>query len=437
MKNTFQILFFIIRLKTRPIKTILNFFNSLVFLGKILMLIALILNLFVFSEVLGEAEYEDIKNIYIILLISFSVLGIIKDFVPNYIPQANYLPSSLPIGFLRRTLINMTLEFYSFFYLYFILFFGAFIVLFHLYIIAYLTITFLLIMYLIKYFIKNILESNFKDYFSLISLASFLLGSFVNYRYQNDIELTIIIGLTILTFSYFVSPFFMSKINFGTNASLTKFFGWNIILNNPTSRITIFMYMICKIAFLIFVIFTKSKFKETSFILCMFSLTISPIMLFTYFFNNIFGFLKEYWINIFLINGKQVRLIQFYLKLIIPFLLFDGIIFYIEKTTHKLPSYFSIELYLTQTITFVIIGLLGVFIKPLKVNKNTLFTNYSTAITINIFMGIILYSGVFLYANNYYLYYLFCMALINIWVLFKFNKIIRDYQYYFYHVIFK
>ena len=179
MKNTFQILFFIIRLKTRPIKTILNFVDSLVFLGKILMLIALILNLFIFSEVLGEAEYEDIKKIYIILLISFSVLGIIKDFVPNYIPQANYLPSSLPIGFLRRTLINMTLEFYSFFYLYFILFFGAFIVLFHLYIIAYLTITFLLMMYVIKYFIKNILESNFKDYFSLDNIMYD--SSFVKY----------------------------------------------------------------------------------------------------------------------------------------------------------------------------------------------------------------------------------------------------------------
>lgn len=358
--------------------------HSLRTIGISLFLIVSILYGYVFSVIynfieipkktLTQFEFEN----YIIIV--FVLITFVRGFFPVYAPIKDVITNNYPIRPIKKFLINITNEFIYPFYFGVILFWMTFSVMtsFEGFNLTIVTLSWVIISHLIKRLLQLIIEFQLKEkkiYF-LYSMVfvSLILHIIVGYEIPPYFRplISLFTGIVILSFNYKLGK----NIKSLSTINLTQF-KWiegkcyvKILLRNKPLRtmliVAVFMKILIIIYWNVFNISDNTNIYITEIYL---SLILSPILLFTYIFNNIFGFSPALWLSLYK-NGARIKsyVIEMFNILLIP-LFIDAMlstVFYL--LTDNLNSSYLL-FYICCSIILFALSVFCSFIFPKKIEN--------------------------------------------------------------------
>jgi hypothetical protein len=176
------------------------------------------------------------------------------------------------------------------------------------------------------------------------------------------------------------------KITAKTNSKKTQgFYFIKLLLNNKLLRSMSLLSIVYKLFFLFMIwnMFQKNggSFSKNE---IFFYIFFSPIVLFSYFFNNFFGFSRTFWLSMnkvgatLLTYSKEMFKVLF-LPLIIDVVLTIFVLFAVDKL-----NYTYISLYISSVIALFAIGVINSFYLPKQV-KSVFTMSGNTSIVGNVF----------------------------------------------------
>jgi len=358
-----------------------NYFdNNWKYLKILLLIIGLIVMGFYLylSDFLLEAEYNSqIENTNILFLLNvipiifissanmFPTLKLKPNIFPNYYPLKNSLKITLNICYAFLNSFNV---------LFFMFFFILFIINDHYHFLN-LIISYEILFYsfLANYSLRNLLENNFSGtkignmiYVILFYILLIIICLSMYLSLLSNIILLLIfvlLNILILFFNYKKEQNTLSKKNkkYYSYKTFNNFY-YTIILNHKPIRSSLLTGYIYKIIVLS-LITLMLKLKNIMFLPPIFYwLFLSPIILYSYFLNNFFGFKRELFLVVELSIKKRIVLIKMFLGFLLICTLIDAIVFLIfiivnnQLTTNNILFYFIC--FIPLSISGIIVSLL-------------------------------------------------------------------------------
>lgn len=336
---------------------------------------------FLFRTLNLNVELQCFGIFNFILIISFLSL-----FFPNYYPKKNLFPSIYPINFFKLYIISLAYDFLSFF--------NAFLALFVITLslvqstFYYLPIVYFILITIGFYFkriIHSFIESNVNGIHKLIALTIYLLLLFFA-SYSIYFEKHIYIVLSSILFCSFIFDFYLELSIYNNHSSLKnnkvflkkKYSFISYLFNQHSFKINLIVVLIYKLVILFADYFIVLKKGEHLFNLkIVFWFFLSPLIIFTFLFNNLWGFARNIWLVTFLASNYRKQIFD-YLHTISFFLFFDILISCIFVYLTKEDYFKFIPFYFFSSIVLILNGILFSYFNPIFLtNKFSFRTNSS------------------------------------------------------------
>lgn len=250
--------------------------------------------------------------------------------------------------------------------------------------------------------------------YKMICIAIFILFSYCIISFDSLSQplhwsFCFLIVVQLLLFFHFYNPtFYFSKHRKKDDSKnpiiKNVFFYVLLLLRTSLSNITLLVAFGLKISLLAIIILFSIESHSNSTAKLISFMCISSIFPFTYIFNNLWGFLKSLTINYLIAGSKVHTYLSLYLKLLFPILVLD---FCITSSflliTNTLSSYL-IYFYFLFLVYAIFWGIVGSFIKPVKVPKTFSLKSIrsNTSQIINFFTGIGIFFFYYCYSKNLY-----------------------------------
>lgn len=329
----------------------------------------------------------DIKLVKNYILFAYGIMMVLFEFFPAYKNRSRVIPKIYAVSATKRWLVNIIYDFIKPTNLAFV---GSLIlidVVSKVYTSLDLlkSLLFFFNTYLFLYLFKTFIEENHRlksikwlwlafivafvlvliKFDSLWVLAFFALG-FLFQAFCSILLEKNIVGTSANRFSY----------NFITNSAVPAIY-WAFI-KNPKSRSGYFTQLTLKTAFTIFTT-TNPMFKGIFFGEFVWLLYISPLVIFNYMANNVWGFFPTIWLNTAV--NKSTSTFEKYLQILaIPILIDCILTLIILLFFHKLDLNL-ILFYFSTTILLLTNGLLFTYYKPLVIDSGVSFTEMKSKVS--------------------------------------------------------
>lgn len=388
--------------KSHPAKTIGTIFFLLIasFYG------------YLFAYLFNSREYQKVlpqSELIRYLISMLTVITFLRGFIPSYVPIKNIIPKNYPVSKAKRFLYNLINELIYPFYFGMILF----VLTFSINIgsegikFSFIALSWIVISHLLKRLIQFSIEFNFekKDILLTVFILSVLIVSYFILFDKIEIYTNYAVTLSALVALLAVNFLFQNKYKESkqlvNKVSKKEYFNMYIIkllFNNNSLRTMIFVSVIMKSFFAFGNMGSMMNRNEISmFWEAFLNFILSPLILFTYVFNNSFGFAKTTWLTINKVGADLSSYFIFLLKMVAIPLMIDagvGIIFYVYL---NIFNYTNIMIYINSAIVLFFIGLINSFYFPIKVQGLFSF-RANVSIMANV-VSMISVAGIILLAN--------------------------------------
>ena len=407
-----------------------GFFTELRNPWKIVLHLVLLLTVYaygrLFANIINRVGHGDIdtfsteKMIHVvwILIAGFTMVRMI---LPTYTPIRQIFPNYLPVSKFQRYLLSVVSEMTSGYFIYVALFvsFGCWYLDYSKYWFLYSSLTVLISSILFKRIIQYFIDFKLKV-FSLVVLGitmlfisllvftvNFLLPSF-GYLYG-------LVPIVLFLIGYILDCLKMEnkKIEFQPITGNANVY-LKLLINNRQARLLLLIGILFK-SLLLFADYGMFKSKGNHLFdgLIVYWLFASPLLLFTYVFNNTWGFWTSVWMNVELRSGKAKHLINFTLRLLLIPLILDAMIT-LPILLFTWEDHQFILLFYTVSIVFLVSSsFLWSIIFPITVNSYFQMRGSSSFVSSLIVMVSVI--SLSLIKINYWFY-----SLIPLFLLFSF-----------------
>jgi hypothetical protein len=278
----------------------------------------------------GIVLWQQISNTAYLFLI---ILVFVSDFFPKYYSSKEFVSIIYPLNSCKRTLIGLIDDFISRFYFVILLFLSVFSL-------------FVEIQYFKKVnFFFCILFGIFSSHIVSKILRCYIERNFICKKIKFIVLLCIVFSLFIyflfLNFFYnsAILNFLFASSQFGLLVLINRFsidstplllrsqlpIAFQLLTRNKQYRISITIMIITKITAFLFFLWLKVKSQDIAFMIPMILFT-SPILVFTYLFNNFFGYFTNFLVIFKISHFGTFPLIGFFCLILFPIVLIDFII---------------------------------------------------------------------------------------------------------------
>lgn len=402
--------------KTHPIKTIsvVLLFCVSVFYGYTF---AYLYNSPNFQEKL--LSHNEFKH-YIIL--SLAIITLLRGFFPSYIPLKNIIACNYPLSKMEKFSYNIINEFIYPFYFGIILFVTTFSVLVNSGDFKFLIIAFfwIIISHFLKRLVQFLIEAKlqginiylvFPPILALIAFYHFFFNDMVEYfNYAiSFITLTVLISLNYLFEYKGKEPKISTKAS-SKNTTQNLYF-IKLLLNNKLLRSMSLISIVYKAFFLLMIWNLLQKnggaFSKSEIVLYIF---ISPLVLFSYFFNNFFGFSRTMWLSMNKVGANVITFSKEMLKVLFVPLTIDTVLTIVILVVLDKLNYAYVSFYISNVIILFAIGVTNSFCFPKQV-KSVFTMSGNTSILGNVFSLlalalIVVLTKYFIYTNIFFSFFI-------------------------------
>jgi len=366
-----------------------------------LLIISLIGNALVISEAIDTYVYErtSLEVIENVLIIGLCFFTLVSGFFPSYTPLRFIVAPIYPVSRLRRYIANVVFDVVDLFNVLLLLFFILLVISSEV-----LTFVFgirLLVVFFAAYFFKRLLLLLFDQKWSgkkATGILGFVLvGIAVSVFFIPSLQFTELISFPgLLVASYILENFFFrekqQKDNKRSIIGIESSLWLTLLLKNKKIIIPIFVGMVFKFILLFIAglrwsgIYEKENAAFVMFFIFLFS---TPILIFTYVFNNIWGHMKTVWYAVEKASGSVRDLVKYYLKFLAPIILIDfsiSLFFYILIREHFIEN---LILYFTSAFILITISLFASLVLARPISKVFSFSTNTNPVFSMISMGVI------------------------------------------------
>lgn len=371
--------------KSHPVKTIflLLFFITAVAYG------------YMFARLYNSPELQEKISpeqfAYYLILVLFSIT-FLRGFFPKYVPLHFLITNNYPISKIHKFQINLFNEFLYPFYIGITLFIVSFSFRINSGAKEFLLNAFVWIFtaHLLKRIVQFFVEYNFKELTKGLSLLTTLLAFIIYYLFSAEgskVFIILILSILLLLLNYLLENN-KNEYKWALYTNSKKYinvYSIKLFLHNKLLRPT---YILAFLVKLIFVIVSWSLYKSKGHFFSeseiFIYLLISPLVLFSYFINNFFGFSRGMWLSI----SRTTTALYIYSKemlkvLYIPLIIDSGLTLSFFIISNKL-NLANISFYISSIIILFSIGVLNSFYFPKRI-KSLFSMNGNTSILANIF----------------------------------------------------
>ena len=289
-----------------------------------------------FAELIIEISSGDIRFLtstqaFHYLFGAIFILTLLRMIFPSYKMQKSLLPGYLPLSRFQHYSLSLLSDFISPYFFYIFIFLGTATLFIETDQIEFLAsgLTILVSSHLIRRLLQYVLDFALRRRGHIMSFLTWVATAYVIFMTPFISEFRLLQGV-ILLIALVISGFLVdsTKISNEINKRKIRIRRQNmylkLILNNPKARMPLLIAIIFKLLFLggdYFVNQAKgTHFFDGEFIYWLFA---SPLILFTYIFNNVWGFWRSIWFNYELRCGRYSGLIRQSLRILIMPILID------------------------------------------------------------------------------------------------------------------
>lgn len=377
----------------------------------------------------GLAYFFDLSYSNKILITPISILKtlnyviiflvIFRNIFPVYNKRVFLFPRFLPISAFQRFTCEFLSVLSSPFFLLSIFFITPLLISDYINILLYFNLLLLLLnSILLEVILKKNIEEDilFKNTIAFISSLLSIVFILYNYFYDyftayNTLLFYSISFITFFTINIVIENSIYNKIGKTTNISeekLNRISSTKTVLNllfiKKGARLSILVGFAFKTLYTIACVYTllsKNKFAGHSEVL--FLLFMSPAIYFTYVLNNLFGFIKELWINIHLNNGSST-LGLLYLQSSIIFVVVDFSIFITFLIIVGKFNFNFILMYIVSSLLLLLNGFFSSFYLPKYIpDKFSINSIQTSSSIIALVTSLIIVFTVYYFVIDYYL----------------------------------
>lgn len=437
-------LYFFLKEKT---KTYFNTDNlELILLRFLLLLISCIYGLSG-SLMLSIAPVESLNKI--ITLINFIIILLIlfRNILPIYNKKRKIIPSYFPVSNFKRTIVDFIDAAYTPLITYLIVFtfslsLSPFYNLKELIITCIVVLNALLLELSLKKVLDEDLDKKFYHLLLVIIAIVFLGFNLTAFAMNNLLIILLINGVLSFFLKWYLEGVyvFIYKVSFPQKkAGRSAFYTFiSLLFTRSSIKIALLVAIIFKILFISVNVLSYSRkgyfLFNSEFLLYLF---LSPVIYFTYIFNNYFGYTKEYWLIFNLSQNKKILLLAFFIPLLF-ILFFDLSISILAMSYMSMLSILSLIKYFFLTLVLSLNALLTSFFLPKKISSEFSFDSFkNNTSVIASFISFGFVSVLFLDSNFIQIILFFIIFIIqSIILLISFNKNHTNMNYSFFKKIF-
>ena len=384
------------------------------------------------ASLINESSKEEIGNISPEKIINYSLcfiigLVLLRMILPRYTPQKQLLPKFYPVTRFQNYLISVLFDFLN------PLFFSiAFFIILCCWYLHEFKLLFLLLGFsalvsaqLLRRLIQYGIDFRIKNKGYLLLIVSLLLIYFLSYYYaylnQQLKALSLFIPIYLFCIGYLMElTVIESRINEISGGSGKSNLYLKLIINNPKARLLLLVGVLFKFILLTvdYIMFKKNG-KHIGDGQLIYWMIASPLILFTYVFNNTWGYWQSVWLNYELRLGGHKEITQFVLKLLAIPLIID-IIITVPLLLLSWDNYiFIILFYFLSALFLVSFCSIWSIIFPKKIKS--IFQMGGTSSVVGSLVSIIAVLLLSLLILNYWFYVLIPIYLIASVVAYKYS----------------
>ncbi len=323
----------------------------------------------------GEIDIISSESFFNYSFIGIAGITIIRMFFPNYNPLRLLFPKYYPITNCKKYIVSLINDFQKPYFFYLSIF-----VLSATFYLENSTIQFLMTSFsilisshLFRRYIQYVIDFKINKktiivhVLGLVSIASFFATVFSQ---ELDLFVPLIMLIVVLTLIGYFQESLITSISHGGNKNKSDKLGitLKLLLNNKKARLPLIVGLIFKSLILLgdfFLFRTKGKHLFEGQIV--FWLFASPLLIFTYVFNNAWGFWKNLWLNIELRNGQYKPMIWLGLRLMLIPLILDIVITIPILLLSWADFKFILIFYFTTSVYLIMLSFLWSLITPRKI----------------------------------------------------------------------
>ncbi len=353
----------------------------------------------IYSKALnGEIDFITPEKLKALLLILIVVITTGRMVFPVYKPLKQSLPGYYPLSKFNRYLSSVIIEFISPFFLYFSIFLITCSFFISDQCLGFLITGFVTMFssQLLRHIIQLLVEYKFNtiNRFIYITILAVTIFGLIKIPIFNIYTLLIISCVAVLLF--FLGFVLTNSLKERKNYIVTQKILFNstilkILFNNKKVRLPIIIGFIFKIAILIINLITyKTNGKyllDSRFLILLLS---SPLIIFTYVFNNTWGYWKSLWFNIELRSGNYRLMIKQSLLLMLVPLIIDFLITFLLLIPLFPDLLFITYFYFTSTFFLISFSFFWSILTPVKVVSNFQMKGNTSQISIVVSMAVVL-----------------------------------------------
>jgi len=292
-----------------------------------------------FAELTNKASNGVLDSVSPEFLINFALLfiagiTIIRMIVPTYKPQKQVLPTYYPISKWQRYCLSVVSDFQTSYFFYIALF-----VVISFWNLEYSKLTFLftgfsillsahLVRRMFHYYIDFKLNAFSYVYFAITTLIFTVVVLNIDFFLHYLQYVSILVPILLFFVGYFLECQVIENKNVELTTSSSKGnYLFKLLVNSNKARLPLIVGLLVKLFILVIdLVMFKSKGKHIFDGQLVYWMFASPLIVFTYIFNNTWGFWKNIWLNYELRSGKYSDMINFNLRLLFIPLTIDVLI---------------------------------------------------------------------------------------------------------------
>ena len=292
-----------------------------------------------FAEITNKASYGELNSVSPEILINFALIiiasiTIIRMLLPTYKLQKLVLPKFYPLSKWQRYCLSVVSDFQSAYFFYIAMF-----VVTNFWFLEYSKVTFLfsgfsvlLSAHLLRRKIHYLIESKLKAfgyvYFAItIAIISVLILNYDFFLHHFKYT-SILVPILFFIIGYLLECQVVENKNIELLTSSSKgHYLFKLLVNSTKARLPLVVGLIIKLLLLILdLVLFKTTGKHIFDGQLVYWMIVSPLIVFTYIFNNTWAFWKNIWLNYELRSGKYIDMIKFNLRLLFIPLAIDALI---------------------------------------------------------------------------------------------------------------
>ena len=325
----------------------------------------------------GKLDFLTAEKFTTLIIIAISILTLIRMVFPNYNPLIQLFPKYYPLSKAEIYFSSLINDFYKpyFFYLLVFIFSGSYYVENSRFqFLAYASLALMsshLVRRSFQYIVDFQTKSSFRFFHVIgaLAIACFIFTLFTNSSYW---ALQVIsITAVLLIVGFFQESSILSRRSGEIKSKSSKIsITLKLLLNNKKVRLPLIIGLLLK-SFILVGDFFLFRIKGTHLFngQIVFWLFASPLILFTYVYNNVWGFWKNLWLNMELKVGDYKSMTSQILRLIlIPFII--DLLITVPILLFSWSDYeFILLFYFTSAVFLIMLSFLWSLILPVKINS--------------------------------------------------------------------